>query len=242
MSDIFDEHAEKYSENIDGVLGKYGANHDFFTNHKARLIKRLLQSSRREPRAMRLLDVGCGVGKIHALLENDFKSINGVDVSSTSIEVARAAHPKILYDTYDGDQLPFEAEKFDVAIAICVFHHVPPPQWIALAREMLRVLRPGGISLVIEHNPYNPVTRRVVNTCALDADAVLLSARKLKEVFREAGSDEIVSRTILSVPPKTTFLEKIDDALGGLPFGAQYYMVATKHGFPPSGREPTSTL
>ena len=176
----------------------------------------------------RILDVGCGVGKIHAHLRGKAAAIAGVDVSGASLEVARESYPEIDYKTYDGSRLPYPDNSFDLSMAICVFHHVPPGEWAELSREMMRVVRPGGLTLVIEHNPYNPVTRRIVNSCPLDRDAVLISPAKIRKFFCAAGGSDVLTRTILSVPPKTAWLKWIDSALGCMPFGAQYYLLAEK--------------
>jgi len=226
--DVFDTHAEDYSENIDEVLGKYGANHDFFTQHKAWLIEHLLAANGLNMADTKLLDVGCGVGKIHEYLDGKLAKISGTDVSEPSLEVARDLYKDIDYQWYDGHRLPYASGSFDISIAICVFHHVPPEQWGELAKEMMRVLRTGGIALIIEHNPFNPVTQRIVNTCELDKDAILLRPSKLRSVFELAGGADVITQSILSVPPKTDFLKKIDMFLGKLPLGAQYYMVSTK--------------
>lgn len=228
MADIFDSHASSYSEDIDKTLRKYGASHDFFTFHKACLIRDLVTEHGKRLDECRVLDVGCGVGKIHRYLAPECAEISGVDVSEASIEIARSTNPDLQYLTYDGFALPFPAESVDISIAIGVFHHVPPVRWGTLASEMMRVLRPTGLSLVIEHNPFNPLTRRIVNSCELDRDAVLLRPSKLRGVFREAGAPSVTSRTILSVPPKGRVLNKLDRTLGVLPFGAQYYVVCSK--------------
>lgn len=239
MADIFDKHAENYSEDIDKTLGKYGANHDFFTAHKAWLIRHLLAAEGRDAARTDLLDVGCGVGKIHALLTGGFASIAGADVSDASLEVARRTYPANRYETYDGHRLPFADESFDLSLAICVFHHVPPDQWGELASEMLRVLRPGGLCLIIEHNPRNPVTRRIVNTCPLDEDAILLSPPTLKDRFRQAGGQDVKTKSIVSIPPVSRLLKRLDLALGFIGLGAQYYMLARKAGPAATGAAAT---
>lgn len=228
--EIFDGVATKYSETIDQSLGKFGASHDFFTRHKARLIARLLAARGRAPAAMDLLDVGCGIGQIHDLIGPTFRSVTGVDVSSASIAQAQARFPDYRYCAYDGDRLPFPDAAFDMTMAICVFHHVPPAQWQALAADMLRVLRPGGFAMVIEHNPWNPVTRRIVNTCPIDRDAVLLTRGTTAGLFRKAGAARVTARSVLSVPPKTDLLMTVDGWFGLLPLGAQYWCLAAKGG------------
>ncbi len=228
MNKIFDEHADNYSEEIDKTLSKYGVSHDFFMVHKAWLIEKLLNDYGYNPEDINLLDVGCGVGKIHEYQKGKLGKITGIDISKSSIDVARKAHPEVDYQYYDGHRIPFEDATFDLSIAIGVFHHVSPEQWEALAVEMLRVLRLGGLVIVIEHNPYNPVTRRIVNTCPLDEGVVLLRPKKLRGLFSLAQGEDVSTRTILSVPPKTGLLKKIDGVLGIMPFGAQYYMIAKK--------------
>lgn len=228
--EIFDGVADRYSETIDESLGRFGASHDFFTRHKARLIARLLADRGRDPAGMDLLDVGCGIGQIHDLIGPTFRSVTGVDVSSASIEQAQARFPDHSYLAYDGGRLPFGGAAFDMTMAICVFHHVPPAQWQALAADMLRVLRPGGLALVIEHNPWNPVTRRIVNTCPIDRDAVLLTRGTTVDLFRHAGAAQVTARSVLSVPPKTDLLMTVDGWFGLLPLGAQYWCLAVKGG------------
>ena len=228
QNDIFDIHADDYSLEIDKALNRYGANHDFFTSHKNDLILDVITHLGKSSADMTLMDVGCGVGKVHAHIKKSFKKVIGVDPSEQSIKVARQLHPEVEYKCYNGDILPAADNSVDMTLAICVFHHVPASQWQVFSKEMLRVLRPGGISLVIEHNPYNPLTRRIVNTCPLDIDAVLLSPRKLRSLFSAAGCGDFKSRTVLSVPPINSLLKKVDAALGYLPFGAQYYVIAHK--------------
>jgi ubiquinone/menaquinone biosynthesis C-methylase UbiE len=172
--------------------------------------------------------VGCGVGKIHALLKDKLKHISGTDISAESIRIARQQHDECDYKVHDGGQLPYDDKSFDMAMAICVFHHIPPAQWDKAAREMLRVVKGGGLILIIEHNPFNPVTRHIVNSCSFDADAVLLSPRTLRGLFSAAGGDDVLTRTILNLPPKSSFLRRMDLKLGWLPMGAQYYLMATK--------------
>jgi ubiquinone/menaquinone biosynthesis C-methylase UbiE len=226
--DLFDQYADNYSAEIDKSLGSFGAEHDFFTQHKAWLIGQLLASSGRNAAAMSLLDVGCGVGKIHGLLKGSFAGISGVDISAQSIRIAKQEHAECEYQTYDGKILPYADGSFDMAMAICVFHHIPPAFWAGVAAEMLRVVKTNGMVLVIEHNPFNPVTRHIVNSCSFDADAVLLSPRRLRKLFDLPGAMDVTTRSILNIPPKGNALRRLDLKLGWLPVGAQYYLTATK--------------
>jgi len=226
--EVFDSYAGDYSQTIDQSLTNFGARHDHFTRHKADLIKALLSARQRDSHVMDLVDVGCGTAELHHHLGGSFRTIRGVDLSAESIAIAKRSHPDNMYATYDGGALPYAAESADLVLAVCVFHHVPPGNWGELAAQMMRILRPNGLALVIEHNPWNPVTRHIVNTCPIDRDAVLLSRPRLAELFRSAGAHALVSRSILSVPAFSPAMMRLDALFGRLPFGAQHYCLAVK--------------
>ncbi|TIP36642.1 MAG: methyltransferase domain-containing protein, partial [Mesorhizobium sp.] len=114
----------------------------------------------------------------------------------------------------EGAQLPFDAGEFDAVFAICVMHHVPPADWAKFSSEMARVTRPGGAVLIFEHNPYNPLTRRIVSACPFDENAVLLSKRQVVHYLRGAGLSGV--------------LRRIDDAFGRIPLGAQYHVLGRR--------------
>lgn len=83
----------------------------------------------------RLLDVGCGNQRYHALFAR-VDSYVGVDLPSNS------AHYRTPQAFADGLWLPFPAAVFDTILCTEVLEHVPEPQ--AFMCEMTRVLRPSG--------------------------------------------------------------------------------------------------
>jgi hypothetical protein len=106
-------------------------------------------------------------------------------------------------------------------------HHVRPPEWPGFLSEMRRVVRPGGIAVVIEHNPMNPLTRRIVNCCPLDKNAMLLWSGQLKAMLSNAGFQNVSVRFILFTPFDNAFFRSVDRALGSIPLGAQYMTVGS---------------
>jgi ubiquinone/menaquinone biosynthesis C-methylase UbiE len=118
--------------------------------------------------------------------------------------------------------LPYDDRAFDLVFTSCVLHHVPPNHWQGFLGEMRRVLRRGGIGCVIEHNPWNPMTRLAVLRCPFDKDAILLRAAKVEALLRETGFAEIRSEHILLLPQAGRLARKIERALATLPLGAQY--------------------
>lgn len=224
---VFDEYTDKYSSTVDDAVSFTGLSADFFTSVKADYIKDLVAQHFGRVN-ISALDVGCGIGNYHPLLAASFGELAGVDVSESSIETARQRNAQVAYKSYDGGVLPYDAGTFDLTFAICVLHHVPIKQWELFVGEMRRVLKPGGMALIFEHNPRNKLTMRAVNRCAFDKDAVLLRREDTEALMRGSGFSSIEGRFILSVPAAGAALRRLDRLFSGLPFGAQYYVKALK--------------
>ena len=105
------------------------------------------------PQGARVLEVGCGGGQLaHAVLEQrpDLSWV-GLDLSTDQIERARkrnAGHPNAELVVGNALALPFPDQCFDATVSIASIKHWPD-QSKGLA-ECVRVLRPGGLLLVVE--------------------------------------------------------------------------------------------
>jgi SAM-dependent methyltransferase len=224
MSELFDRYKSSYGEVVEGSIRFSGLQHDFFLVAKADLLRRLVieRRLRQGGAGVRALDVGCGLGLLHPYLEGAFDRLDGCDVSQESILRASQDNPHVAYRACTTPSLPYDNGAFDLAFASCVVHHVPPASRLDFFREMRRVVRPGGVACIIEHNPYNPLTRLAVFRCPFDQDAVLLSAAKAAFLFQQAGFRNIRSEHFLLLPSARPFAKKVEHALAPLPLGAQY--------------------
>lgn len=218
----FDAYRDTYGDAVNKSIAFSGLDVDFFTRAKAVRLLDVLTNLLGPTKSLSLLDVGCGVGNYHPLLRSRVRSLTGVDPSAECIAEAQAKNPDVTYQV-TGDILPFDDASFDVTYAICVMHHVPQERWRLFASEVARVTRPGGIVLIFEHNPYNPLTRRAVSDCPFDKDAVLLTKAKTTKYLTEAGLKDVGGRYILTIPSIDGLARTVDDALGWMPLGAQYY-------------------
>jgi SAM-dependent methyltransferase len=103
-----------------------------------------------------LLDVGCGTGVLaERLAEVGFQTV-GLDSSPAMLNVLRSrrALPTVFGHSY---HLPFLADSFDTVSCVATLHHVAEKQLVAESlHEMIRVAKPGGTVVVIDHNPLNP--------------------------------------------------------------------------------------
>jgi SAM-dependent methyltransferase len=218
----FDAYSNTYDEHVNAALAFPGLSVDYFTKVKAAYIQEIFAGTFGTSN-IDSLDVGCGIGNYHALLRPHFRRLCGVDISSESIKAASRRNTEVEYTHFDGVNLPYPSHSFDAAFAICVYHHVPPEQRDALTRSVKNVLRPGGLFLIFEHNPRNPLTMRVVNRCEFDQDAVLLKNEETEARLRLAGFERVGSRHILTLPSFNRATRVVDKLFGGLPLGAQYY-------------------
>ncbi|MGZ8563866.1 MAG: methyltransferase domain-containing protein, partial [Candidatus Limnocylindria bacterium] len=93
----------------------------------------------------RALDVGCGPGALTGELVSRLgaASVAAVDPSEPFVEAARARHPGVEVHLAAAEDLPFEADAFDAALAQLVVHFMADP--VAGLAEMRRVTRPGGV-------------------------------------------------------------------------------------------------
>jgi ubiquinone/menaquinone biosynthesis C-methylase UbiE len=224
MASLFDGYGGSYGEAVQGSIRFSGLRHDFFLKAKAELLRRLVEERglARHGTGVRALDVGCGVGSLHPHLDGMFASLDGCDISKESILRARQSNPSVSYSVSTSGSLPYDDGTFDFAFASCVLHHVPPNAWESFFRELRRVLRPGAIACIIEHNPLNPLTRLAVLRCPFDRDAVLLHSGRVRKLFRQAGLSDIRSEHFLLLPLAGRLCRSVERSLAAFPLGAQY--------------------
>lgn len=224
----FDDYVETYRTEIDDSIGFIGQDVDFFIEIKAELLLKISKKNFGSLEKIKVLDIGSGVGLVDRFLKSEIKQLHGVDVEVGVVEKAKINNPEVDYRLYDGAKLPFEDNTFDLCFAINVMHHVPPDMWENFAREMNRVLKPGGIAAVFEHNPWNPLTRLAVARCEFDRDAVLLNHGKIKSLFKNAGLKVFDDSYIVFFPFKAKLFRSIETIIEWLPIGAQHYVTGRK--------------
>jgi 2-polyprenyl-3-methyl-5-hydroxy-6-metoxy-1,4-benzoquinol methylase len=136
-------------------------------------------------RGKRVLEFGCGLGKMSALLAKSGADVSTFDISESSVAVARRRAElnglKVDAIVAVGEDLPYPDESFDIVVGKAILHHLD----VTRARgELHRVLRPGGKAAFVEpmgmnpllnfardHLPYRQKTERGADV-PLDYDAI----------------------------------------------------------------------
>jgi SAM-dependent methyltransferase len=173
-----------------------------------------------------VLDFGCGIGRSMQHLREVFPKadIVGCDPSAESLVIAREQNPTCRFVSMD--ELNPDS-KFDLVIASCVFHHIPPQDRQMAIRYCYSRLKEGWHFIIFEHNPINPVTRHLVKNCPFDTDAVLLSMRETIERMRNANLNIDESSYCLFFPRQLAALRPFEKYLRWLPMGGQYLVCAS---------------
>ena len=227
--DDFDHFSTEYRQIHNQNLKISGVDSDYFCEHKVIEVKRFEADSARK----KILDLGCGDGMTEMYFQKHFPLSKkfGIDVSKESIKQAiRKNIPDCTFNSYDGNKILYKDNTFDVIFIACVLHHIDRRYHQKIINECYRTLKPGGNLYIFEHNMYNPLTKMLVNNCAFDHEAVLLPARYLIRIIKQAGFIRANIRYVLFFPRLKFFQPFIacERWLSKIPVGGQYYIKSSK--------------
>jgi SAM-dependent methyltransferase len=120
----------------DWNVGLYEAKHSFVWQFGRDLLEVLAPQA-----GERILDVGCGTGRLTAEIARAGADVVGIDYSPTMISQARGNYPILVFETQDACQMPYSGE-FDAVFSNAALHWVQPAEEAAAA--MARALKSGG--------------------------------------------------------------------------------------------------
>ncbi len=144
----------------------------------------------------RVLEIGIGTGANLPFYTNQVTEVIGIEPSAALLEKAQARlqqlkqqsviQPQIVLQPGSAERMDFADATFDTVVACLVFCTIPRAE--AAAREMHRVLKPGGRVVFFEHvrapvanlvkwqNRLNPVWNALACGCNLNRDTKTLFA------------------------------------------------------------------
>ena len=205
------------------------------------LFRRLFRS---HPGVPRLLAVGCGTGiEVDHLNEVGFACV-GIDCGNrTRVWPRRAAHSWLLMA--NALHLPFEDEAFDAVFCGCVFPHVGVQgdssivtehyqhDRVAMARELTRVLKPGGHVVASSPNrrfPFDIFHGRQPGSYRPrfnpPHDPFLLSVADYRTLFAQAGCRAVATEPIGSYWGFVRSKRSVKGRLLGVPVRVIFWLVS----------------
>ena len=225
----FDKFAEEYAAMHSGSIRASGEGPEYFAEYKVRDVAKHLTTH--DLSWNECLDFGSGIGGSIPYFRKHLPNahLTCIDVSQKSLDIAQSRFPTLAtFRLFDGERLPFKDNTFDVVFSACVFHHIPAAEHVLLMTEIHRVLSPGGVFFVFEHNPLNPLTISVVRQCPFDENAVLINSKELARRLSKAQFQSIERKYRIFFPNALRAFRPLESALGWCPLGAQYYLAARK--------------
>src|SRR5262249_34692933 len=148
-------------------FGKHAENFVASEDHaKGESLDRLLALTRPRP-DWRVLDIATGGGHTALALAPHVREVIASDLTPPMLDAARAfiaskGVTNVVFREADAISLPFEAEAFDLVTCRIAPHHFPDVQ--RFVHEMFRVLKPGGVAVVIDNVvPEDPVAAKFIN-------------------------------------------------------------------------------
>lgn len=213
MPTNFDDYADRYTDLHASSIRASGESPRYFADYKVECLVRLGVALDGP-----LLDFGSGVGNLTEALVERFAHVHAYDPSRASVEIARKRLPNA---THHERLETVPAGYFETAVLSGVLHHIAPGQRRSVLEQVRSRLRAGGRIFVFEHNPLNPVTRRAVDKCPYDDDAILLYPWEVKRALRGAGYERVALDYIVFFPRRLRALRPLEPKLRRCVLGAQ---------------------
>ncbi|MGI9595718.1 MAG: methyltransferase domain-containing protein [Acidimicrobiales bacterium] len=175
-----------------------------------------------------LLECGCG-GSPEVSLLDLCSTYTGIDFSDTGLKQAarQLEAAAVIHDLQKADvcNLPFADDRFDAVYSARMIFHIPDPAAQARAvSEMLRVVKPGGVAVIITANPFpllfperslkrivaltpvlGPVANRLRPTPPLPYEP--MSLRWFKRQIGDKGAVDMISNGL----PSTAFNQRVSE-------------------------------
>jgi len=156
MRKDWDRRARENARYYVNTARKDWTDEDFFRSGEQTVAEEILTDminicQGKDPKQMRVLEIGCGAGRVTRALATLFGEVHGVDVSGEMVALAREAlreYPNAFVYQNNGMDLSVLPPGliFDFAFSSIVFQHIPSREIIEnYVREVHRVLRPGAL-------------------------------------------------------------------------------------------------
>jgi len=225
----FDRYADSYQALHKKSVDFSGEGLDYFARYKIEDVFALARRGKYK-NDISILDYGAGTGASVPYWKQYFGGADLVaaDVSPESLAKLKESYPDCKTLLLELGKIPAPDESFDIVFAACVFHHIDHAEHVAVMKEIARVLKKGGIFVIFEHNPLNPLTLYTVNRCEFDINAKLLNFWQTRKRMRIAGLKKSITRFRIFFPGHLSFLRPLEKYMTWIPFGGQYYVCGTR--------------
>nr|HID59541.1 class I SAM-dependent methyltransferase [Desulfobacterales bacterium] len=145
-----------------------------------------------------VLDIGCGVGQGAGYFLESGRYV-GVEVEHSTVLKAKETHPSASFVQADAAMLPFHDRSVPAVLALEVIEHLPPEDAWNLAREVRRVLRPGGRLFLSTPDGRSSLAKRLIGSYTAAAHVREYTPKEIREMFTTTGF-QLIEERALSMP------------------------------------------
>ena len=140
----------------------------------------------------KILDVGAGKGAVASLVQQTgLSEVVALDPSRKRIAHVERTYPNLKTCRASSDSIPYDEGSFDKVYSTAAVHHFPDQE--KSFREMARVLRLGGLLVIVDISPRTPLGRinRLLENGVLRYGLKFLELEELTRLLTQGGSFEI---------------------------------------------------
>ena len=189
-TDLFQD-KKKETDFFDEVAHREGQYNVFTDAGNMRIVRACVAFGGLKP-GNSVADLGCGTGVFTRILHDFGFHSKGLDMSDGLIRLARRDNPEIEFVVGDVEKMPFDSESLDGVFLSGILHHLPDPS--TCAREVRRVLKPGGVFVAFDPNRKNPFmwlyrdrTSPFYSSNGVTPNERPIIASEIAQTFRETG-------------------------------------------------------
>lgn len=203
---MYSRYYDQHKADRNDLLGNPEVAFQLFAFDRANI--RALQRMEFDRDTARVLDVGCGNGAgLVQFLRLGFRQdqMSGIDIDAERIERARKTLPAAEFKCESADAMSYATGSFDIVLESTMFVLLPSEEMArGIAREMVRVTRPGGYLMLIDWRYSKP-----------GSDVYkAMSKRRVAELFDVGGTTSLIAREKGAlVPPVGRALSKYAPSL-----------------------------
>jgi cyclopropane fatty-acyl-phospholipid synthase-like methyltransferase len=155
MARDWDQRARENARHYVATGREDWSDEEFFASGESALSEQILNDMTnicqgKDPKQMKVIEIGCGAGRITRALASLFGEVYAVDISGEMVAQAQkalAARPNAhVYQNNGQDLSVLPPGPYDFAFSTIVFQHIPSREVIySYVREVHRLLRPGAL-------------------------------------------------------------------------------------------------
>ncbi|HSK18803.1 MAG TPA: methyltransferase domain-containing protein [Longimicrobiales bacterium] len=171
------------------------------------IYRRIAREARAGTDGSQVLDLGCGSGTQALCLMDEGFSVVAADLSIEAVRVAEAgarqADRTLPVINADAERLPLADASLDACVCGLLLHHFTNLE--AVAAELRRVVKPGGVVVAIDANAHNPPTWMFLNVvhrlrplARLTPNQRALRSSEIRQTFGRAGFGEFRFSSVTS--------------------------------------------